>query len=45
MINTLNDNGTSDIEIARVKNDLKEKLHHFIDSIDNGNDIYDCPNI
>tara|TARA_B100000575_G_C23084556_1_gene625001 strand:- start:406 stop:1284 length:879 start_codon:yes stop_codon:yes gene_type:complete len=40
MINTLNDNGKSDIEIARVKNDLKEKLHHLFDSIDNGNDVW-----
>ena len=40
MINTLNDNGKSDIEIERVKNDLKEKLHHLSDSIDNGNDIW-----
>ena len=40
MINTLNDSGNSDIEIERVKNDLKEKLHHLSDSIDNGNDIW-----
>ena len=40
MINTLNDSGKSDIEIERVKNDLKEKLHHLSDSIDNGNDIW-----
>ena len=40
MINTLNDNGKSDIEIERVKNDLKEKLHHLSDSIVNGNDIW-----
>ena len=40
MINTLNDNGKSDIEIARVKNNLKEKLHHLFDSIDNGNDVW-----
>jgi len=40
MINTLNDSGNSDIEIERVKNDLKAKLHHLSDSIDNGNDIW-----
>ena len=40
MINTLNDNGKSDIEIVRVKNDLKEKLYHLFDSIDNGNDVW-----
>ena len=40
MINTLNDSGNSDIEIERVKNDLKEKLQHLSDSIDNGNDIW-----